>query len=45
MEVAVVDPAKRHSELITDLARKGARLPKLDVMSIGGTSAADEARL
>jgi hypothetical protein len=45
VQVAVVDPAKGHSELITDLAAKGARLPKPDVVGIGGTPAADEAGL
>jgi hypothetical protein len=36
VQVAVVDPAKRHSELITDLAAKGARLPEPNMMGIGG---------
>jgi hypothetical protein len=45
MQIAVVDAAQRHGELITDLAPKRARLPKPDVMGIGGTPAADETRL
>jgi hypothetical protein len=30
MRIAVVDAAKRHGELVTDLAPEGARLPKPD---------------
>jgi hypothetical protein len=44
MEVTVVDAAQRHCELIANLAPKCARLPKLDVMRIGRTPAADHAR-
>jgi hypothetical protein len=35
----------RHRELVADLAPKGTRLPKLDVMRIGRTPATDKARL
>jgi hypothetical protein len=35
MRIAVVDAAKRHGELVTDLAPEGARLPKPDVMGVG----------
>ena len=45
MQVAVVDAAKRHGELVTDLAPKCTRLPKPDVMGIRRPPAADEARL
>ena len=45
MQIAVVNAAQRYRELVADLAPKGARLPKLDVMRIGRTAAADKARL
>jgi hypothetical protein len=45
LQIAVVDAALRHSELVTDLAPKCARLPKPDVTGIGRTPAADMARL
>jgi hypothetical protein len=44
MQIAVVDPTQRHRELVTDLAPKGARLPKPDVMGIGRAPVTDEAR-
>jgi hypothetical protein len=37
MQIAVVDTAQGHSELVTDLAPKSARLPKPNVMGIGRT--------
>ena len=45
MQITVVDSANRDGELVTDLAPKGARLPKPDVMGIGRAPAADEAWL
>src|SRR5262245_12934605 len=45
MQLAVVDATQRHNELVANLAAKGARLPKPDVMGIGRTPAADKARL
>ena len=45
VEIPVVNPAQRHDELVADLAPKGARLPKLDVMGVGWTPATDQARL
>ena len=44
MQIAVVHAAQKDSKLVANLAAKGARLPKLDVMGIGRTPAADEAR-
>jgi hypothetical protein len=45
MQIAVVDAAQRHCELIANLAAKCARLSKLDVMGIGRTPVTDQARL
>ena len=45
MQIAVVNAAQRHCELIADLAAKGTRLPKLDVMRIRRTPAADQPRV
>jgi len=45
MQIAVVDAAQRHSEFVADLAPKGARLAKPDMMGIGRTTAADKAWL
>ena len=45
MQIAVVHAAKRHSELITDLAPKRTGLPKLNVMGIRGMPAANKTRL
>jgi hypothetical protein len=45
MQIAMVDAAQRHCELIADLAPKRAQLPEPDVMGIGRTPAADKARL
>jgi hypothetical protein len=45
MQLAVVDAAEGHSEFVANLAPKRPRLPKLDVMRIGRTPAADKARL
>jgi hypothetical protein len=42
MQIAVVDAAQRHGELVTDLAPQRAPLPKPDVMGIGRPSAADQ---
>jgi hypothetical protein len=45
MQIAVMDAAQSHSELVTDLASKCARLPKPEVMGIRRTTAADNTRL
>jgi hypothetical protein len=45
MQIAVVDAAQRHSEFVTDLAAKCTRLPEPNVMGVGRTLAADNARL
>src|SRR5262249_47154369 len=45
MQIAVVNAAQRHRELVANLAPKGARLPKLDGMRIGWTPATDQAWL
>jgi len=45
VQLAVVDAAQRHCELVAGLAPKGTRLPKLEVMRIGRTPATDKARL
>jgi hypothetical protein len=45
MQIAVMDTAKKHGELITDPAPQRAGLPKPDVMGIRRTPAADETGL
>jgi len=45
MEIAVVDPAKGHSEFIADLQSQRARLCKAQMMGIAGVSSTDKARL
>ena len=45
MHILVVCPAKRHGELITNLAPEGPRLRKFEVMGIGRALLADETRL
>jgi hypothetical protein len=40
MQIAVMNAAQRHGELVTDLASEGARLPKPDVMGVGRPPAA-----
>lgn len=44
MEIAVMESAKRHHELIADLLRKPAALRELDVMRMGRLAIADQAR-
>ena len=45
MQIAVMDAAERHRELITDPAPKCPRLTKPDMVGIRGSPAAEEARL
>ena len=44
MDLAVVRATQRHRELVADLAAKGWRLCKLQVVSVSGNPTADQAR-
>ena len=45
VEIPVVNPAQRHDELVAHPPTKRARLPKSEMMGIGRTPPADQARL
>ena len=45
MQLPVMTPAERDSELVADFEAEGSRLGKPQVMRIGGLTAADEAGL
>jgi hypothetical protein len=45
MELTMMQPAQRHSELVADLAAQRAGFRKFEVVSIGGAPSTDEAAL
>jgi hypothetical protein len=45
MDLAMMSPAEGYDKLVANFAAKGRRLRNAQMMGIGGTAAADEARL
>jgi hypothetical protein len=45
MDLAVVSPAQRNRKLVADLAAKGRRLGKAQMVGIDGMASTDQTRL